>query len=81
MFGNYLIDKKGMRISLVLVAIFMIVGTFSKLLVNNNLWFLVVGNGISGLGRNIVINGSVKTSNKWFFPKNTPIITSIIVAT
>jgi len=37
MFGNYLMDKKGMRISLVLVAILSVVGTFTKLLINNNI--------------------------------------------
>ncbi len=68
MFGNYLMDKKGMRISLILVSILMIIGTFTKLLINSNIWFVVIGNGIAGLGRTVVINGSAKTSNKWFFP-------------
>jgi len=81
MFGNYLMDKKGMRISLILVSILMIIGTFTKLLINSNIWFVVIGNGIAGMGRLVIINGSVKTANKWFFPKNTPIVISIIVAT
>ena len=63
MVTNYLMDNYGMRLSLTLTATVMIVGSWTKLLVNQSLWFLVLGNCIGGLGRNVILNGSPKTGH------------------
>lgn len=81
MFTNYLMDNYGMRLSLGLTALLLITGTCVKLLINQSLWFLLLGNCIAAIGRNVVLNGSPKTANRWFFPKNTPVVTALIIAT
>lgn len=70
-----------MRFTLAMTAICLITGTGIKLLLNHSLWFVVLGNCIGGFGRNVILNGSPKTANRWFLPKNTPVITSLIIAT
>ena len=69
-----------MYISLTLTASVLIVGSWVKLLVNQSLWFLVIGNCIGGLGRNVILNGSPKTGHRWFLPQNTPIVSALIIA-
>lgn len=81
MFTNYLMDNHGMHISLSLTAIALVIGTSIKLLLPYSIWFIVLGNGIAGIGRNVILNGAPKTANRWFLPKNTPLVSSLIIAT
>ena len=42
---------------------------------------MIIGYLLAGIGRNVILSGGPKTSSQWFFPKNTPIITSLFMAT
>ena len=81
MFTNWLMDNHGMHISLAITAIALVIGTLVKLLIGYSVWFIVLGNAIAGIGRNVILNGAPKTANRWFLPKNTPLISSLIIAT
>jgi len=76
---NYIIDNFGLKKSLILNGVLMIIGIWVKILINKNFWYVIIGNAICGIGRNIILTGPPIVALKWYFPKNTPIITSILM--
>ena len=77
--GNYIIDKYGLRTAVVINGLFMIIGAWIRCFINYNFWFVVLGNGISGIGLNMILTGSPTVSFHWFSSKNTPLVTSILM--
>ena len=77
--GNYILDKFGLKIGILLNGFFMILGIWIRCLVNYNFWFVILGNAISGIGLNIILTGSPMVAFHWFLPNNTPLITSILM--
>ncbi len=77
--GNYIMDKFGLKKALILNGFFMISGMWVRCLVNYNFYFVILGNMISGVGLNIILTGSPMVAFHWFFPKNSPLITSILM--
>ena len=78
---NYLMDNYGMKISLILNGIMVILGVFVSLFLNTNFTYLIVGNLVAGIGRNVILSGGPKTSSQWFLPKNTALITALFTTT
>jgi len=54
---NYIIDKYGLKISLLLNGVLMIIGIWIKVLINQSFWFVILGNAVCGIGRNIILTG------------------------
>jgi hypothetical protein len=77
--GNYIIDSFGLKTALLVNGIFLIIGVWIRTLIDYNFWFVIIGNGIAGVGLNMILTGSPKVSFKWFSTKNCPIITSILM--
>ena len=40
---------------------------------------MIIGNGILGIGLNVMNTGCPKVAFNWFKPKNSPIVTSILM--
>jgi MFS family permease len=72
-------DKYGLKKALLLNGFFMILGMWIRCLINYNFWYVILGNAVSGIGLNIILTGSPMVSFHWFFPKNSPLITSILM--
>ena len=50
-----------------------------KSLINYNFWFVIIGNAVAGISKGVVYTGCPLLALKWFFPKNTPLVTSILL--
>ena len=51
---NYLMDNYGMKVSLVLNGIFVVIGVFLNTFLNSSFMFLIIGNLLAGIGRNVI---------------------------
>ena len=59
---NYLMDNFGMKASLVLNGVFVIIGSLLMTYINTSFNFLIMGNLLAGIGRNVILSGGPKTS-------------------
>jgi len=79
---NKSIESKGVRITIQLSVIFLILGLSLRLLINNggfNFYYALLGNFVASLGRSCSTNACTKVSVKWFLPKNRPLVSSILL--
>jgi len=60
---NYIMDNFGMKISLIINAVLIILGVFMMTFLNHSFTFLIVGNLLAGIGRNVILSGGPKTSS------------------
>lgn len=51
-------DKYGLKQALMFNGIFMIIGVWIRTLINYNFMFMIIGNGIAGIGLNIILTGA-----------------------
>jgi len=61
---NYLMDNFGMKASLVLNGIFVIIGVFLMTFLNVSFIFIIIGNLLAGISRNVILSGGPKTSSQ-----------------
>lgn len=76
---NYIIDNYGMKTALLTNGFFLIIGIWVRIFINQNFWFVIIGNGILGIGLNVMNTGCPKVAFNWFKPNNSPIVTSILM--
>ena len=55
---NYVMDKYGLKLGLIINGIFMIIGVWIRSLINYNFMFMIIGNGVAGIGLNIILTGA-----------------------
>ena len=60
---NYIMDNFGMKAALIMNALCVILGVFLMTFVNTSFIFLIVGNLLAGIGRNVILSGGPKTSS------------------
>lgn len=75
---NIVIDKYGVRISLIIGSILCIIGSWTRLFVGQSFYMLIVGSIICGIGSPFILNVQGKIIANWFFPKDHSFITSFL---
>ena len=68
--ANKIIDKKGLRVGLIIGNSFYFLGTFFYVLINKSYNLVIVGTVCFGLGQPFLLNSPAKVAAFWFFPKN-----------
>ena len=68
--SNYLIQKVGIRYSVLLATFFYTAGTSMRLLLERSFVFLFIGQFIEGLGSSLVQNGISNFVNHWYDSKS-----------
>jgi len=79
---NKVIEERGVRTTIQMTVIFIIVGLLLRLLLNtfsNGFLFAILGNFVASLGRACSTHACTKVSVKWFLPRNRPLISSILL--
>ena len=54
-------------------------GVWLRSLINQSFYFVIIGSVIASLGRASATHAPPKVSLKWFYPKNRPLITSLLL--
>ena len=76
---GYAIDKYGLRLAMISNGVLVIFGCWIRCFVNTSFWFVIIGNGIAGTAKGVVYTGCPIFALKWFSPKNTPLVTSLLL--
>jgi len=76
---DWLIENRGIRYTLIIASLFILIGIWMRILIDYSIWFVILGNFIASFGRSSAIHAPPKVAIKWFFPKNTPFVTSILL--
>lgn len=68
--ANKIMDKKGLRHSLLINNALYFGGTLFYTLINKSFNFVILGTVFLGLGQPFLVNSPAKLAAFWFFPKN-----------
>ena len=64
--SNFLFDKMGARFGVTLGGIFLVIGMWIKVLINDQFWLVIFGQSIAALGNPFLATVSTKVSSVWF---------------
>ena len=62
----YVIDTKGVRVSIILGSLLAMLGISLRLFVNFGFWTVILGQVLAGIGRPFILNCQAKVSANWF---------------
>ena len=72
----YIIDKCGVRWAITTGLLMYSIGTFVTLLITENFFYTVVGQGIAGCGLPIILGAQGMVCDSWFNIKERPLVVS-----
>ena len=64
--SNYILDMYPLKLGVSINCVFVIVGSLIRVLIGDNIIWVIVGNGIIAMGNVFIINISAKFSSIWF---------------
>jgi MFS transporter, FLVCR family, MFS-domain-containing protein 7 len=68
--ANYVMDKKGLRVSFLIGSALYTVGLLCYALINQGFFFVLIGSIVISLGQPFIINSPAKAATYWFTSKN-----------
>ena len=75
--ANYVLDEKGLRISVLIGAITTVIGLWIRTFCDQSFWLIFAGQFLGALGQPFLLNIPPKLSANWFPPNERPISTAI----
>ena len=76
---NSLIENKGVHPTIIISSVITIVGVWIRQGINDNFWFVIVGNFIGSLGRACSTHAAPKVALNWWLPSNRSLISSLML--
>ena len=71
--ANFILDAYGIRVGLNFGLLFTMLGAGTRLFINQNFGWVLLGQSLAAIGNPFITNAPAKIASNWFIPKNVQI--------